>query len=84
MITVRYFASIREKLGCADETLELPAGIDSVQGLLEHLKQQRGQAWEVGLKNSAVLVAVNQSVAKMSAAIKDGDEIAFFPPVTGG
>ncbi len=84
MITVRYFASIREKLGCADETLELPAGVDSVQDLLEYLKQQRGPAWEAGLKNSAVLVAINQSVAKLSAAIKDGDEIAFFPPVTGG
>ncbi len=84
MITVRYFASIREKLGCADETLELPCGVDSVQDLLEYLKQQHGQLWEEGLKNSAVLVAVNQAVAKRSAAIKDGDEIAFFPPVTGG
>ncbi len=84
MTTIHYFASIREKLGLASEELELPAQVDTVSALVELLVEQHGSQWEEVLNSTSVLVAVNQSVAKFASSVKDGDEIAFFPPVTGG
>lgn len=84
MITVRYFASIREKLDCGEEVLPLPAAVTDVQQLLEHLVQLHGPVWAEALTTGTVLIAVNQTVEKKTAPIRDGDEIAFFPPVTGG
>ena len=84
MTTVHYFASIREKLGLASEELELPGEVNTVSALVDLLVGQHGRNWQEVLNNTSVLVAVNQSVAKFNSAIKDGDEIAFFPPVTGG
>lgn len=84
MITVRYFASIREKLNCAEESLQLPASVKSVEDLVKHLVQVHGALWAETLQSASVLVAVNQTVEKKNASIKDGDELAFFPPVTGG
>lgn len=84
MATIHYFASIREKLGLATEQIELPPQVDTVSGLVNILIEQHDSSWEDVLNSSAVLVAVNQSVAKFTSSVKDGDEIAFFPPVTGG
>ena len=84
MTTIYYFASIREKLGLSSEELELPPRIDTVSALVDMLIGQHGGNWEEALKTSSVLVAVNQSVAKFTSSVHDGDEIAFFPPVTGG
>jgi molybdopterin synthase sulfur carrier subunit len=84
MITVRYFASIREKLNCAEETLQLPTSVNSVEDLVNHLVQVHGALWAETLQSASVLVAINQTVEKKNALIKDGDELAFFPPVTGG
>ncbi len=83
-IKLRYFASVKEQLGCELEELELPAGVASVGGLRAHLRS-RGGAWAEALADSRrVSAAVNQDMAKPAAAIQDGDEVAFFPPVTGG
>jgi molybdopterin synthase sulfur carrier subunit len=83
-VKILYFASIREKLGRDAEEIDVPAGIATVAGLRGYL-QQRGGAWADALGDSKLLrMAVNQDMAKNSAAIKAGDEIAFFPPVTGG
>lgn len=84
MLTVHYFASIREKLALDSEQLEVPEHIDSVTALVDYLISLHGSAWEAVLKNASVLVAVNQSVADYSSLLRDGDEVAFFPPVTGG
>ena len=84
MIEVHYFASIREALGKELEQLELGDDITTVELLIDHLVSIHGTAWEKTLKDSSVLVAINQTVAKLSASITDGDEVAFFPPVTGG
>ena len=85
MIRIRYFASLRERLGCSEEDLDvsgLPSG--SVAGVLSLLRA-RGGAWEDLLANErSVLMAVNQEIAKPQSAGADGDEVAFFPPVTGG
>ena len=84
MATIHYFASIREKLGHSSEQIELPPQVDTVSKLVNVLIEQHDSSWEGVLNSSAVLVAVNQSVAKFNSSISDADEIAFFPPVTGG
>lgn len=83
MVTLLYFASVKEKLGIARETVELPADVFDVAGLTSSLRS-RGGAWSETLGATSLKVAVNQTMAGMNALISDGDEIAFFPPVTGG
>jgi sulfur-carrier protein len=83
-VRVLYFAGIREKLGRDAEELVLPAGVATVAELRVHLRG-RGEAWEEALAEGKLLrAAVNQDMAEPSAAISHGDEVAFFPPVTGG
>ena len=83
-VRVLYFASIREKLGRDAEELDLPAGVATIAALRAHLLM-RGGAWAEALAEGKLLrTAVNQDMAQPSAAIKAGDEVAFFPPVTGG
>ena len=81
---ILYFASVREKIGKNAEDIELPAGVATVAGL-RSLLQSRGGAWADALADSKLLrTAVNQDMVPPAAALKAGDEIAFFPPVTGG
>lgn len=84
MITILYFARLRESLGKSSEQLELPAGIRDISALRQWLAQ-RGGAWadELGAGKN-VRAAVNQTMARGDEPVKSGDEIAFFPPVTGG
>ena len=83
-IRVQYFASVRETLDSEGENLELPAGVDSVEKLIAHLSARHGERWRRTLQESPVLVAINQDMARKSSPVADGDEVAFFPPVTGG
>lgn len=84
MVTLLYFARLRETLGISSEQVELPAQVNNIRSLSEWLRQ-RGKTWEQALSlDGAVRVAVNQDMANSETAIHDGDEIAFFPPVTGG
>jgi sulfur-carrier protein len=84
MVKVLYFARLREDLGCAEETIVLPPGVDTVAGLRAHL-MARGSPWRQGLaQGRALQVAVNQDVAQPDTPVNAGDEVAFFPPVTGG
>lgn len=80
-VHVLYFAGLREKLGTAGERIELPAGVASVGALRDWLVGQ-GRDALAGAKN--LRCAVNQEMAGADAAVADGDEVAFFPPVTGG
>ncbi|HET8730187.1 MAG TPA: molybdopterin converting factor subunit 1 [Moraxellaceae bacterium] len=83
MITILYFARFRERLGQDREALALPAPA-TVQALLDVLVA-RGGPWAEQLGGGrGVLVAVNQQMASREAALDDGDEVAIFPPVTGG
>ena len=77
-----YFASLRERLGSAEETLqEFPATLDGLRAELA----ARGGVWgEVFADEQRVLAAVNQEMAPAGQALRPGDEIGFFPPVTGG
>jgi sulfur-carrier protein len=80
-VKILYFAGLKEKLGMSGETLTLPAGIATVGSLRDWLV---GQGREALASAKNLRCAVNQDMARLDAAIKDGDEIAFFPPVTGG
>ena len=83
-VKILYFASIREKLGKDAEEIELPAGIDTVAGLRSHL-QRLGSSYDNAFSEKALIrAAVNQDMVQGEAAIGAGDEVAFFPPVTGG
>jgi molybdopterin synthase sulfur carrier subunit len=83
-IKLLYFAALREQLGTAGEDLELPAGVSTVAALRSHLRG-RGGAWERALaEGRLVRTAINQDMAAPSAGLNAGDEVAFFPPVTGG
>ena len=84
MIEVRYFAKLREALGKDVESFVLPAGVHDVAALTGYL-QARGEAWQRELApGRAFRVAVNQDMAEPGTVVQDGDEVAFFPPVTGG
>jgi molybdopterin synthase sulfur carrier subunit len=84
MIDILYFARLRERLGCAREQIELPIAVTTAAELIAHLRA-RGGAWREALgEGETVLIAVNQEMARPEAPIQDGDEVALFPPVTGG
>ncbi|MEZ5501938.1 MAG: MoaD/ThiS family protein [Halioglobus sp.] len=84
MVRVLFFARVREDLACG--SLELPwpgAGYD-LDTLQEQLCRERGQAWRDVLQQENLIRAVNQVVMVSNCPVADGDEVAFFPPVTGG
>ncbi len=83
MIQVRYFAAIREAIGSEQEAIA-PEGIEKVADLLERLRSWDERRASVLAPERRVLVAVNQEYADLQKALSDGDEVAFFPPVTGG
>ena len=81
---VLYFAWLRARVGKPEEELSPPAGVHDVRALLEWLKT-RSPGHAEALKDLAVVrVAVNQTYVQPDHEVKPGDEIAIFPPVTGG
>ena len=83
-VKLLYFAGLREKLGKAGEEIELPAGVATVAALRSHLRG-RDDTYETVFSEKILLrAAVNQDMVQPTAAVKGGDEVAFFPPVTGG
>jgi molybdopterin synthase sulfur carrier subunit len=83
-VKVLFFASLREQLGTSAEEIELPDSASTVSGLRSHL-MRRGGVWQRLLAEGRNLkVAVNQDLAGAAAPLHPGDEVAFFPPVTGG
>ncbi len=79
-----YFARIRENIGQSSETISLPEKAKDVNGLIEHLCDQ-GENYQIAFENDAALrVAVNQTYVNFDHPLQDSDEVAFFPPMTGG
>lgn len=79
MVKLLYFMKLVELLGCSQEELALPQHIDSVAGLLLHLGQ-RGEPYLTALADGSELqITINKKFVDPAVALKDGDEIAFFP-----
>ncbi len=84
MIKIRYFAKLSESLQMKIEDMEYSEQTENVDDIIQRLIG-RGEPWASEFTgDSKFLVAVNQEMCEPGAAVKDGDEIAFFPPVTGG
>lgn len=81
MIKVLFFAQTRELVGM--DELELAGEFTTVEAVRDHLVQQDGK-WDLALEPGKLLAAVNQSIVPLDHPIESGDEVAFFPPVTGG
>ena len=79
-----YFAWVRTRIGHAEEDVDLPDGVATVADLLNWLAGRGGGYAEALARRDLVRVAVNQEFAGPDTAIGDGDEVALFPPVTGG
>ena len=81
MINVLFFAQVRELVGV--EKLQLPAEFSTVEAVRQHLAAQEGR-WSLALEEGKLLAAVNQTLVSFDTPVADGDDVAFFPPVTGG
>jgi molybdopterin synthase sulfur carrier subunit len=83
-VKLLYFAWVRSKIGIAEETISPPAEVRDVAGLIAWLKDRGAGAADAFADLSVVRVAVNQDYVELDHPVAAGDEIAFFPPVTGG
>lgn len=81
---ILYFAWLRARIGCAEEELALPSGVRDVAGLLAALQARNPRYAEALRDLSVVRVAVNQDYVGRDHPLREGDEVAIFPPVTGG
>lgn len=81
---ILYFAWVREKVGKAEESLDLPAGVETVAQLVTWLKGRGPEYAEAFARAEVIRVALDRTHVKSDARIAGAREIAFFPPVTGG
>ncbi len=81
MIAILYFAWLRERTGLSEEAFALSPGETTVADLIEILAERHPAAFE---NRRTIRCAVNQEFADLSHVLRAGDEVAFFPPVTGG
>jgi molybdopterin synthase sulfur carrier subunit len=85
VVRLVFLARLREAFGSADESLQLAAESHATVGSVLDALRARGGAWAAELApGRAVRVAVNPAMAKPGDTVRDGDEVALFPPVTGG
>ena len=82
-ITVKFFSLIREAVDTEQLTLEMSDRLLTVEALKNELSL-RGEIWKEALSHPNLIQAINQRVVFQEEGIKDGDEVAFFPPMTGG
>ncbi|MBU4684326.1 MULTISPECIES: molybdopterin synthase sulfur carrier subunit [Cedecea] len=81
MLNVLFFAQVRELVGCDS------VAVDAVYSDVEQLRAAlaaKGSRWELALESGKLLAAVNQTLVSFDHPLAEGDEVAFFPPVTGG
>ncbi|NVC51120.1 molybdopterin synthase sulfur carrier subunit [Vibrio diabolicus] len=85
MIKVLFFAQTRELIGI--DSVELDDQFETVEAIRAHLVEEgadKNSKWDLALEPGKLLAAVNQSIVPLDTEVKAGDEVAFFPPVTGG
>ena len=83
-LRILYFAWLRERVGHAEEELLLPLGIATLGDLIDWLRTRHAGYEAAFAEPRLVRAAINQEFARLEATIADGDEVAFFPPITGG
>ena len=83
-MTLLYFAWVRQKLGTGEEKILLPDEVRTVSELASHLHARGGAFADVFSDLKRLRAAVNQEHVNWDASVRTGDEVAFFPPVTGG
>ncbi len=83
-VKILYFAWLREATGTGEEDLVLPDGVDTIAGLIASLRQRNAGYDAAFATPKLVRAAVNQVFATPETPLAPGDEVAFFPPVTGG
>lgn len=81
MLKVLFFAQTRELIGISQ--LDVQAEFSCAEELRQHLSK-KGKMWALALEKEKLLVAINQTLCSLESPLKAGDEVAFFPPVTGG
>lgn len=81
---VLYFAWVRETIGTGEEEVALPEGVGTVAALVDHLAARSPRHAAAFANRRTIRCAVNQDFAGPEDAVAEGDEVAFFPPVTGG
>jgi molybdopterin synthase sulfur carrier subunit len=82
MIKVLFFAKLSEQLGCRELQVDATA-VENTDQLFQYLIEQKAE-WSSILTSQLCLKAVNQAMVNNNVLLKDGDEVAYFPPVTGG
>lgn len=83
-MTLLYFAWLRQKIGKSEEQIELPPHITTLSQLVEHLRGLGSGYADALADTTRIRAAVNQTHVGFDTAIRNTDEVAFFPPVTGG
>lgn len=83
MVHIFYFAWVREKIGTPEERLALPDNVDTVERFLDFMRG-KGEPYATVLADPHLRVAINQAYALPQDPLTDGDEVAIFPPVSGG
>ena len=84
MIKVLFFARVKEELSCASLELSWRDSVADLNSLQMQLGKEAGTLWHEVLGRPNMIRAVNQAVVSGNCLLSDGDEVAFFPPVTGG
>lgn len=84
MIEIKYFARLSESLGMRSEQLEIDEQIQTASDVIDRLITRGGNWADEFSGDNKILIAINQEMREPGASINDGDELAFFPPVTGG
>jgi sulfur-carrier protein len=83
-MTLLYFAWVRQKVGMAEEQIELPTGVATVGDLIAHLRARGGGYADAFAESTRLRAAVDQEHANFDTQIVEAAEVGFFPPVTGG
>jgi sulfur-carrier protein len=84
MLTIRFFARLREEAGVSEQRLALPDGVATVAQMRAWLRASDPQLATALADSLPVRTALNQQMCGPETGLRDGDELAFFPPVTGG
>lgn len=81
---IKYFSWIKEHIGKSEENLDLPVDVTTINELIDYLNNLNDQYKIAFAKRDLIKIAVNKTYSSVNTKISQNDEVAFFPPVTGG